>query len=749
MIIRQFGRKLSKASAAVIALGIGVNLAMISVYDPTPIKAMRNVVFDSYQRIKPRLFNTDMPARIVDIDDESLAKIGQWPWPRTIMADLIDGIGTREAAAIGLDIILSEPDRTSPERVLPMLPPSPERDALAKKIEAENYSNDRVLAGALEKYPIVAGVVLSGAKTPPPVRAGFAAAGDPPLPFLPKFTGAVVPLEIFEPSLKGFGALNWVPEYDQVVRRVPTVLAVGEQMVPSLAMEALRVAQDASTFIIKSSNASGETAFGAQTGVNSLKVGQIVVDTEADASIRLRYAGSRPERRIPAWKILANDVPKDQIEGRIVFVGSSASALADLRASPLDPVIPGVEVHAEVVEHVLSGNKLSRPDWAPGAEVVLIIVSALIASAVGYVFSPVIAVFIGMASVCAAMFGSWYVFKDMDVLLDPSLPSLSGMLAFGATTIARWRTSDSEKKAVRRAFSHYLSPAMVERLSSSPEQLILGGEQRVMTLLFSDVRGFTALSEAYKGNPQALTQLMNRLLTPLTNAIVEREGTIDKYMGDAIMAFWNAPLDVREHAHRACEAALAMRRALTEINSELADEAVAAGRRHAGIEIGIGINTGDCVVGNMGSEVRFDYSVLGDPVNLASRLEGQTKSYGVNILIGQATEELVRGKFALAEVDLIRVKGKTEPQRIFSLMGDESLAHQPSFTKLREEMAQMLAAYRQQRWDDAERFAASLTRMGFEYPVGEYVGIVKERIARYRVLPPPHDWDGAYNADTK
>lgn len=747
--MRRFGRRLSKAAAALIALSIGGVLAAVSLAEPVPVKAIRNILFDAYLRASPRAFNPEMPVRIVDIDDESLARFGQWPWPRTTVARLVDAIGERDAAAIGLDIVFAEPDRTSPEAVLPLLPPSPERDALEKRILGENYSNDRVLADAFGKWPLVAGIVLNGAKTPPPIKAGFATAGDSPLLFVPKFDGALAPIDILRSGVKGFGALNWVPEYDQVIRRVPTILAVGEQLVPSLAIETLRVAQEASTIVIKSSNASGENAFGNQTGLVSVKVGAVVIPTDGDGSVRLRYAGTRLERRIPAWKLLAGEIDKSEIEGRIVFVGSSASALADMRASPLDPAIPGVEVHAEVVEHALAASRLARPEWVPGAEAIAIVLSALVASLVGYRFAPLPSASVGVASIGLAGLAGWRAFVDAHLLLDTVMPSVAGLLAFSATSIARWRASDSEKKAVRHAFGHYLSPAMVERLTQAPENLILGGEQREMTLLFSDVRGFTSLSETFKGNPPGLTQLMNRLLTPLTNAIIERSGTVDKYMGDAIMAFWNAPLDVEEHAALACETALAMRRSLDTLNREMRAEAVGAGRRYAEIDIGIGLNTGECIVGNMGSDIRFDYSVLGDPVNLASRLEGQTKTYGVNVLIGEATEALVRGRFALIELDLVQVKGKAEPQRIFALLGDATMLAQPSFTNLRDSVANMLAAYRDRRWDDAERLASGLLRLMVEYPVQGYVEMMRQRIERFRRNPPPDGWDGVFVAETK
>ena len=744
-----WGAKLGRAAAALVALPMGLLLAFLALSEPQAIRSVRDIIFDTFQRNAPRTFDPQMPARIVDIDDESLEKIGQWPWPRTVVAKLVEAIGTHEPLVIALDIVFSEPDRTSPERVLKLLPASSERDALESRLAADNYTNDRVLADAFVKLPIVSGVVLADNNRAAPVLAGFASAGDSPLPFLPRYSGAVTPIEILHPGIKGFGALNWVPEYDHVVRRVPTLLVNGEKMVPSLAIEALRVAQGVSTIIVKASNASGETAFGQQTGIVSLKVGEIVIPTDADGALRLRYAGTKIARRIPAWKILHGEISKEEIEGRLIFVGSSAAALSDLRATPLDPVVPGVEVHAEVVEHALAGQKLSRPDWATGAEALATLLATFIATFAAYRLLPPLAALFPITLIGSVAYGTWRLFLDADMLLDPVMPAAAGGIAFATTSVMRWKASDSERRAVRNAFAHYLSPTMVERLAEAPDRLKLGGERRNMTMLFSDVRGFTGLSETFKDDPQGLTTLMNRLLTPLSNAIIEHSGTIDKYMGDAIMAFWNAPLDVEHHAAQACHAAIAMQRKLDDLNGTMATEAKAAGRPHAAVEIGIGLNTGDCIVGNMGSDIRFDYSVLGDPVNLASRLEGQTKYYGVNIIVGETTAANVGAEFALVELDLIRVKGKTEPQRIYALMGDHVMLAQPHFETLRAGVDLLLENIRNQNWNEAEHDIRVLRRMAFEFKIGGYLDMIEGRIAEYRAAPPPADWDGVYTATSK
>ena len=303
---------------------------------------------------------------------------------------------------------------------------------------------------------------------------------------------------------------------------------------------------------------------------------------------------------------------------------------------------------------------------------------------------------------------SWYLFTAGGILLDISFPLLASFLIYVTLEFIGYMREQKDRRRIRSAFSQYLSPALVEQLAQSPDKLVLGGEARTMTIMFSDVRGFTTISETYKNDPQGLTQLMNRFLTPMTNAIIERKGTIDKYMGDAIMAFWNAPIDDAEHEINACRAALDMLRRVDDLNLEREIEARDNGQPFIPIQIGIGINTGTCVVGNMGSDLRFDYSVLGDSVNLASRLEGRSKSYGTPIIVGAATAEKAAGEFAALELDLITVKGKTEPERIYTILGGEDVAGSADFSKLRELNATMLALLSQARLGRRARGVASV-----------------------------------------
>ena len=344
---------------------------------------------------------------------------------------------------------------------------------------------------------------------------------------------------------------------------------------------------------------------------------------------------------------------------------------------------------------------------------------------------------------------SWYFYTQHRLLIDFTYPLVSTTSIYLTLIFSSFVREQRQRRQIRSAFGQYLSPALIEQLAQSPEKLQLGGEEREMTIMFSDVRGFTTISESFKHDPQGLTTLMNRFLTPLTNAILDRKGTIDKYMGDAVMAFWNAPLDDKEHEINACEAALDMLERIDELNQEREIEAQDGGYAYIPINVGVGLNTGVCVVGNMGSTLRFDYSVLGDSVNLASRLEGQSKEYGFPIIIGSKTAMAVKDRFAILELDFIMVKGKKEPEVIYAIAGREDTAQSETFQRLRNLTIEMLACYRSRDWDGAlaaiERGRKTDDVQALEYLYHLY----ETRIRSYQENPPPADWNGAFALLTK
>jgi adenylate cyclase len=680
--------------------------AVFGVMRPRVLDDPGNFVFDTWQRIEPRTFERDGPVRIVAIDEASLSELGQWPWPRTRLAEAARRLTELGAAAITFDIIFNEPDRTSAENIVAALPGGDLRETLSAHL-AEAQTNDQAFAHALGDAPSVLSASLLPVAVPRELapKAGFAHAGDNPDEFIVGFEGAAGPLPILAAAAKGIGAINWLPDRDQVVRRVPLLVKLKSALLPSLALESLRVAQGASTIVVRSSNASGQTAFGRQTGINALKVGDREINTGPRADIRPYYTPTQADRFISFGRLLRNEVRQDEIEGRIVLIGTTATGLSDVRATPLDVSVPGVEIHAEIIEALISGAILARPDWAPAAETTLGLMAFGIVALLLPVLPPLASVACVILAVAACTFASFVGFERARILLDPTFPSLAIIGAYFAGTLALWRADRIARQQIRFAFGKFLSPEVIDRLASDPRGLVLGGETRELTIMFCDLRNFSSLSEGLAA--QELTQFMNSFLTPMTDAILDHEGTVDKYVGDAVVAFWNAPLDVPDHPAKAIAAALRMREELAAFNAAREQAARAKGEANAQAMMGIGLNAGSCTVGNMGSLRRFDYSVLGDTVNLAARLERASKIYHVDIL---AAESVVRGtpQFAWLELDWIRVKGRSEVTTIFGLAGDTAFAQTGAFSEWRRVHAEMLSAYRTGDLARAQSYARKL-----------------------------------------
>jgi adenylate cyclase len=473
------------------------------------------------------------------------------------------------------------------------------------------------------------------------------------------------------------------------------------------------------------------------------------IPTDANGQLWVHYAHRDPSIYVPAVDVLDNRAPQDKIAGKLVLIGTSAIGLNDIKTTPVSPAMPGVEIHAQVLESALSGAVVWQPNYGIALEFFAALILGLLVIAFAPSFGPVTLVLVGglFASVLAGT--SWFFYTQHKLLIDFTYPLMSTTAIYLTLIFASFVREQSQRRQIRSAFGQYLSPALVEQLAQSPEKLVLGGEEREITIMFTDMRGFTSISESYKNDPQGLTALMNRFLTPLTNAILDRKGTIDKYMGDAIMAFWNAPVDDKEHQLNACEAALDMLDRCDALNQAREAEAKEGGQPYIPLNIGVGLNTGTCVVGNMGSDVRFDYSAYGDSVNLASRLEGQSKEYGFPIIVGSKTAMAVKEKFAILELDFIMVKGKKEPEVIYTIAGRDDVAQSGRFQRLRNLTIEMLACYRNRDWEGA---LAAIER-GRKSDDGQALSLLyklyEARIRGYIETPPPADWNGAYALLTK
>ncbi|WP_375457907.1 CHASE2 domain-containing protein [uncultured Enterovirga sp.] len=648
---------------ALLGLAPALVCAAIALYEPFAARAVRDVVFDSYQRLVPRVYDPAIPVRVIAIDNESLARIGQWPWPRAKIAELLDKLTAASPATIAVDILFSEPERSG------------DANGLA--------AGDDELRAALARGRVVLGSVLvKEGGSPPESKIGVASMGDDARLFAPRFLGALQPLDRIREAAKGVGAMNVEPDRDLVVREIPTVFAAGGILVPSLDVAALLVAQDASTIVVRSSNGSttvGDVSFGAKSGITHVAIGAVRTATGRDGAVRIHFAGSQPGRTIPAWQVLAGGFERASVENAIVIIGITAAGF-DIRATPLSPVVPGVEIRAEMVESLLAGRHLVRPDYMPAFEALMVLVGSLFAVAAASRLSPAGAAAVTVALVLLFIGTSAVAFLRLQLLLNPVWPTLGTISALGLSTLAVLRQSEAERRQVREAFSRYVSPSIVERLADDPSGLVLGGENRILTVLFSDIRGFTSRSETLPA--EEVLGFLNQVHAPMTELVLESGGTLDKFIGDGMMAFWNAPLDHPDHARAALRTALRMQSTVDEINRRLASDAPGATAAPEPLGLGIGLHTGPACVGNIGSVRRFDYSAIGDTVNTAARLEPMCKTYGIPIIVSSDVVAAVPD-FAFLLVDIVTLKGKSHATRLYALHGDET-AVTADFTAFRD-----------------------------------------------------------------
>jgi adenylate cyclase len=735
---RWFARRIGYARLVCFVLLIG--FAALRVADPAPVEEIRVRTFDSFQRLDPRAKLAKSPVTIVDIDEASLARIGQWPWSRTLIADMVTDLTRLGAVAVAFDVIFAEPDRLNPD-VAATTFRNLDEDTRAKLRALP--SNDQVFAEAMRHSRVVLGESgLSEARADLdkslPVT-GLAMLGEDPQRFMVQFPGLLRNTPVLETAAAGRALLTIRPERDGIVRRVPMIMLAQGVTMPSLSFEMLRVITGTDTIFIKSD----------QAGIKSIGVKGFQIPTDANGQLWVHFAHRDPTIYVSAKDLLAGDIPPEKIRGKLVLIGTSAVGLNDIKTTPVSAAMPGVEIHAQVLESALTQAVLSQPSYGIALEFFAALVLGLLVLIFAPLFGPVTLVAVGALFATLLIGTSWYFYAHYRLLIDFTYPLLSTTAIYLTLIFASFVREQAQRKQIRSAFAQYMSPALVEQLAQSPEKLVLGGEERELTIMFSDVRGFTTISETYKNDPQGLTALMNRFLTPLTNAILARKGYIDKYMGDAIMAFWNAPLDDKEHELNACEAAVGMLERIDELNEVREQEAKETGHAFIPINVGIGLNTGICTVGNMGSDIKFNYSVLGDSVNLASRLEGQSKEYGFPIIVGSKTALAAKDKFAILELDFIMVKGKKEPEVIYAIAGRQDTANSGRFQRLRNLTIEMLACYRSRDWEGAlaaiERGRHTDDARALELLYNLY----EARIRNYQANPPPEDWNGAFALLTK
>lgn len=747
-LVRRLRRLLERTGPVIAGLAMLALVLLASVSDPVPLQRARILVFDTYQRAAP----WEGPARpqvaVVDIDEESIRRLGQWPWPRTDLARLTQRLAAAGAQAVVFDIVFSEADRTSPEALAARYAADPLAATFAGSLRALP-GHDARFAESFAGVPVVVGYFFlgEGGRDVEP-RAPFTLSGKLPDRDVPAYAGALLPLPAIEQAAAGTGFVTLQGDDDGIVRRVPLVALQGGKPVPGLALEAVRVAADgAGSPNLLASDGTGETLASPGAAV-AVRVGGQVIPVNDAGEMWVHFPQQRRGAVIPAHAVIDGALDDRQlalaVDGRIVFVGGSAAGLQDLVATPLGQNIAGVTVHAAATEQILAGHFLERPDWARALELVL----AVLAGAALALLLPRLGAAAG-ALAAAGLIGvvglsSWLAFTQSGYLLDPVVPGLAILAVYAVQTVAVFWREERQRRFIHAAFDRYLSPELVRRIAADPDQLELGGEERDMSVLMCDIRGFSRISERMA--PREVIEFLIAFLTPMSEILLAHKATLDKYIGDAVLAFWNAPLDDPDHPENAARAALAMVAEIRALNARMAAQDTVPWPGE--VRIGIGINAGTCCVGNMGSRERLSYTLIGDTVNLAARLEGLTKVYDVPIAVGEALGARLTS-FALIELDRVRVVGRDAPTTIFALLGDAALAADPGFAELRQAHGAMLAAYRAGDWDAA---AAALAEAEPHYRSHALAGLhalFAARIADLARDPPAGPWDGVYEARSK
>ena len=650
----------------------------IRVSDPSFVQSVRLRYFDTLITSKP--VTQSKQVHVVNIDDKTIERLGQFPFPRTQYANIIEDLYARGAGLVVFNMFMPDNDR---------------------------FGKDAGLADTLARHPVVLPQVAVDEKVKAlAFRPGVSEIGSPAHNFTIDYPGIQPNIELFNSKAAGIGVVNVLPEIDGVVRRVPMVVSSNGLLYPSITLETLRVAVGDPSFQVKSSDA----------GIEAVRIPKFAKIT-TDSIGRLWVDWSS----VPVQHSLV-DLPKS-FDGGIVIVGLTARGLNNPVATASGSVYPHY-VQAAILDTVTSGTSISRPDWADGAEVLLTIVLAvliILLSRWKYAIVPIVGL------IALLYYASHYTFTTYGYLLDSVFPIIALGLVYTHAYTVKFVSELNQKLQIKKQFGTYLSPAMVEKLQKNPELLTLGGETRELSIMFTDVRGFTTISEHYGKDVQGLTKIMNRYMTAMTAKIIDNNGTLDKYIGDAQMAFWNAPLDDKEHALNAVKTGLEMLNDLDKFNEEIAKEGIPA------FGMGLGINTADVVVGNMGSSQRFDYTCLGDGVNLASRLEGQSKTYGVRIIFGERTAKYVEDRYSVVEMDTIAVKGKTEGVKVFTIGETVKYAHN-----------EFLKAYYRGDWRRATEWAQDIL-MEPKVTIKDYYRNMIERMDEGL----PANWDGVYRATSK
>lgn len=697
-------------------------ILLLSLWNPIFIHTLHLKTYDLFLRHKLGV-KADIPIVIVDIDDKSLAILGQWPWPRTVLAEILSHINKGNPKAIGLDIVLAESDRLSPRRIAATL----KKASNSCQFNLSSLpDHDQALAVILKSTNTILGFPFTFSSSSVDTRfdnqpGKFAVIGADPKPWLFAPSSAVGNLHILEEAAAGSGFFNVLPDEDGIIRRLPLIMQYDGGIYPSLVLEMLRKGEAAADFQI----------FCTETGIEYVRSETYIIPTDEYGQMNIRFCGT--EKIFPyisAVDIISGKINPSVFYNAYVLIGTSAKGLMDNVVTPTSVLFAGIEIHAHAINTILTGAYLREPGWTRGAQFVnLLVISILLIlliPKIGAIRSGILF----LVTSGGVVFLSYWLFSRYGYFFDSIYPLLGNSLIFITLTFINYVQEEWEKQYIRDTFSKYLSPVLVSELLSSPEKLTLSGEEREVTVLFSDIRNFTAISE--KISPQDVCRFLNQYFSSMAKILMDNMAMVDKFIGDAVYAFWNAPLYNPHHARHAIIAALLMKQALKDLNNNWEVSGLPV------IHAGIGINTGTARIGNIGSEDRLSYTAIGDTVNLASRLEGLTKMYNIPIIVSAATYNKVKDQeFIFRILDKIRVAGKKRPTTVYELVDEENQVS-PKISHEIMKYNEALAAYFKGEFKTALQLFQQLSDKNYN----QLYKLFTQRCKSYLDNPPKEPWDG-------
>jgi len=657
---------------------------------------------------------------IVAIDENSIAALGQWPWERNKLSRILHNLDQAGALIIGMDIFFPEKDKTSPQYI-----------AQQYQIDATTLPDyDKIFAETIARTPVVLGYLFDlddvQTKSPPPrTNTDFKGNSPQSRAFIPVAHNTILNLPLFRDQAISTGFLNYLPDESGAIRSVPLIISYQNKIYSSMTFELFQLLNESPDITIHS----------APTGITSLTVGDRKIITDAQGRLQLNFYGPRGSfEHLSAHAIYQGNFDKSKVKNKIILIGSTAAGLKDIRTTPFDVAAPGVEVHATALENLLQGDYVFRPDWIPGVDLSILLGITLLCIII-YPFIPAHIMLLVMVSGLYLIYLSTSQFLfNYGITLNILFPLLALTLFTVSSALINYYLESGLKKKIKSSFAKKLSASVVDDILKNDKEGVLIGRSKEVTVLFSDIRNFTDISEQL-GTADKVIDMLNIYMTPMVEGIINASGTVDKLIGDAIMAYWNAPNPVTEHPDQAINTALQQLCQLKDVNKTLRD------KYQLEINIGIGINTGTAIVGEMGSTGRSDYTAIGDTVNLASRLEGLCKTYGCQLIISEFTRQQLRQEWSMRELDLIRVKGKTQAVRVYEVFDPEI---KPAISDHLDEYKSALSAYQQADFQTARLLFSTLNDHTPDPLYKLYIGRCQQYLRQ-----PPKDFDGIFNALSK